>query len=122
MVVYIHMYVHPATGCGLAVVVLHCLLDLRKQLAALPLPPQIGALLLAAVPLDCEEWALTLAAMLSTENVWSTPFNLSRALPCLANPASDSFFLAFVSSAAEQLVSHASLDYLRRGTIQPPRC
>ncbi|KAL8453562.1 hypothetical protein Emag_001781 [Eimeria magna] len=51
---------------------------LGRKLTALPLPPQLGAMLLAAVALDCEEPALTLAAMLSAENVWSTPFTLSR--------------------------------------------
>ncbi|KAL8269747.1 hypothetical protein Esti_006310 [Eimeria stiedai] len=51
---------------------------LGRKLTALPLPPRLGAMLLAAVTLDCEEAALTLAAMLSAENVWSTPFTLSR--------------------------------------------
>ncbi|KAL8431748.1 hypothetical protein ACSSS7_005074 [Eimeria intestinalis] len=51
---------------------------LGRKLTALPLPPQLGAMVLAAVTLDCAEAALTLAAMLSAENVWSTPFALSR--------------------------------------------
>ncbi|KAL8426648.1 hypothetical protein Efla_005905 [Eimeria flavescens] len=51
---------------------------LGRRLTALPLPPQLGAMLLAAEALDCEEAALTLAAMLSAENVWATPFSLSR--------------------------------------------
>ncbi|XP_026191481.1 probable pre-mRNA-splicing factor ATP-dependent RNA helicase prp43 [Cyclospora cayetanensis] len=52
--------------------------SLGRQMAALPLPPQLGALLLAAVSLECENSALTLAAMLSAENVWSASLNLPR--------------------------------------------
>ncbi|CDJ37893.1 hypothetical protein, conserved [Eimeria tenella] len=54
------------------------LTKLGRQLTALPLPPVLGALLLSATSLNCLEEALTLVAVLSAENVWATPFALSR--------------------------------------------
>ncbi|CDI82474.1 hypothetical protein, conserved, partial [Eimeria acervulina] len=49
-----------------------------RQLAALPLPPQLGLILLSSVSFNCVEEALTLVSMLSAEATLTTPFCISR--------------------------------------------
>ena len=71
------MYAAAAAVAAAAAAAAVCMVCCRRQLAALPLPPQLGVILLSSVSFNCVEEALTLVSMLSAEATLTTPFCIS---------------------------------------------